>query len=170
MRRATLIGVLALAACGGERDRENTVTCGLQALAAANAVLDRFQAATTLLEEPPDGLLGVVPARVIGFGTGRALTAEGEHGIVAGFEGEGFPVRPGFGVVLVDDSTEAVRGIVIFETGGPADYPQIGTVSSATHTVPLYAMMVRWSNVSTEQCPLLRPLPADTARAAPAGN
>ena len=168
------MGVMVLVSCGGDRERgENTITCGLQALAAANAVLDRFQGATTLLEAPPEGLLGILPARVIGFGSARAIVAEGEHGVVAGFEGDGFPARPGFAVALVDDSTEAVRGIVIFEAGGPADYPQIGTVSSATSTVPLYAMMVRWSNVSTDECPLLRRLPADTAAAArgdPAGS
>lgn len=157
--------LLVAAACGGERDTENTVTCGLQALAGANAVLDRFQAATTLLERAPEDLTGVQPARVVGFGTGRALVAAGEEGVVAGFEGEGFPARPGFAVVLVDDSTEATRGIVVFETAGPVDYPQIGTISSATSTLPLYAMMVRWSNVSTERCPLIRPLPDDTTTA-----
>ena len=165
MKRLLLFATAAACACGGERDSENTVTCALQAIAGANVVLERFQAATTVLETAPPGFTGTQPARVVGFGTGRALVAEGDQGIVAGFEGEGFPARPGFAVTLVDDSTEAVRGILIFETRGPADYPQIGTISGETSTLPLYAMMVRWSNVSTEECPIIRPAPADTAPA-----
>lgn len=163
MQRLLVVALAVAAACGRERDAENTVTCGLQALAGANAVLERFQAATTVLDQAPQGLAGTVPARVVGFGTGRALVGEGEAGLVAGFEGEGFPARPGFAVALVDDSTEAVRGILIFETRGPADYPQLGTISSATGTLPLYGMMVRWSNVSTERCPLFRAQPPEPA-------
>ena len=84
--------------------------------------------------------------------------AEGPEGIVAGYEGAGFPLQPGFAVAIVDDSTEAFRGILIFETDGPADYPQIGTLSSAESTLPLYAMRAPWSQISTSECPLFRNL------------
>jgi hypothetical protein len=98
-----------------------------------------------------------VPARVVGRGTAHALAARTDSGVALGYEGEGFPDRPGFGVALVDDSSEVFRGVLIFDSDGPADYPQIGTVSSASSTVPLYAMRITWSRVSNPKCPLFAP-------------
>jgi hypothetical protein len=152
--RSSLLFLLALAACGGERDSENSPVCGVAAVAAASMVLDQFQGRTTVLDSAPPGLTGTVAARVVGHGTGRALAARTETGVVLGFEGEGFPDRPGFAVVLVDDSSEVTRGTLIFESEGPADYPQIGTIASPTSTLPLYAMRITWSRVSDERCPL----------------
>ena len=136
--------------------------CGLQAIASGNRVLEGFQSATTLMDTPPTGMMGAVPARVVGHGTAVALVAEGPQGIVAGYEGSGFPTQPGFALALVDDSTEVFRGILIFDTDGPADYPQIGTMSSSANTVPLYAMRAPWSQISTVECPMFR-APADLA-------
>jgi hypothetical protein len=52
--------------------------------------------------------------------------------------------------------------VLIFEASGPADYPQIGTISSPTSSLPLYAMRITWSRVSDQRCPLFA-LP-DTTR------
>jgi hypothetical protein len=152
--RHILLLTLALAACRGERNAENSPVCGLTVLAAGNMVLDQFQGGTTLLHAAPPGLQGEVAARVVGRGTARALAARTDSSAVLGFEGEGFPARPGFAVALVDDSSEVFRGVLIFDSDGPADYPQIGTVSSASSTIPLYAMRVTWSRVSDPKCPL----------------
>lgn len=160
--RLAAIAALGLAACGGEYNPENSMQCGLQAIASANRVLERFQTGSSLMGTAPVEMRGTVPARVVGHGSGRALVAEGPNGVVAGFEGEGFPMRPGFAVALVDDSLEVFRGILIYEADGPADYPQIGTVSGEQMTIPLYAMRAPWSHISTEDCPLFR-IPADTA-------
>ena len=160
--RSLLLLPLALAACGGERNPENSPVCGVTAVAAASHVLDQFQGRTTVLDSAPPGLPGQLAARVVGHGSGRALAARSETGMVLGFEGEGFPARPGFAVVLVDDSSEVVRGVLIFDSDGPADYPQIGTISSPTSTLPLYAMRITWSRVSNERCPMFA-IP-DTAR------
>jgi hypothetical protein len=154
MRSLLLLLPIALAACGGGRDAENSPVCGLAALAAGTVILDQFQARSTVLDSAPAGLEGTVPTRVVGRGTSQALAARSETGVVVGFEGEGFPERPGFAVALVDDSSEVLRGILVFESDGPADYPQIGTVSSPTSTLPLYAMRITWSRVSDERCPL----------------
>lgn len=153
MRRFLLLP-LALAACGGERNPEDSAVCGFTAVAAASFVLDQFQAGSTVLSEPPPGLTGQVPARIVGRGTRYALAARADGGVVLGFEGEGFPERPGFAVALVDDSSEVFRGVLIFESDGPADYPQVGTASSPTSTIPLYAMRITWGRVSDERCPL----------------
>jgi hypothetical protein len=145
---------LALVACGGGRNSENSAICGITAVAQANRVLEQFQARTTVLDSAPPGLEGTVAARVVGYGTGQALAARAQEGMVLGFEGEGFPANPGFAVTLVDDSSEVVQGVLVFENAGPADYPQIGTISSPTSTLPLYAMRITWSRVSDQRCPL----------------
>jgi hypothetical protein len=160
--RTLLLLPLALAACGGGRSAENSPVCGFAAVAAATVVLDQFQARTTVLDSAPPGLAGTVPAKVVGRGTSQALAARSDAGVVLGYEGEGFPERPGFAVALVDDSSEVLRGVLIFESDGPADYPQIGTISSPTSTLPLYAMRITWSRVSDERCPLFTS--ADSAR------
>lgn len=162
MTRYGLFVFVLVAACAGDRNPENSPTCGLSALAAGTIVLDQFQAATTVLPDAPDGLTGTVAARVVGRGTARALVARADSGVTLGYEGEGFPARPGFGVALVDDSSEVFRGVLIFDSDGPADYPQIGTISSTTSTIPLYAMRITWSRVSSAKCPLFAAV--DTTR------
>lgn len=154
MRRILPALLTLAAACGGQRNAENSAVCGFAALAAGTVVLDQFQAATTVMPTAPADLAGTVAARVVGRGTARALVARSDSGVTLGYEGEGFPARPGFAVALVDDSSEVFRGVLIFDSDGPADYPQIGTISSATSSLPLYAMRITWSRVSDERCPL----------------
>jgi hypothetical protein len=154
MRLRVLVLPLILVACGGDRNPENSAVCGMAAMAAGTMILDQFQGRTTVMDSAPPDLVGTVPARIIGRGTAHALVARTETGVALGYEGEGFPEIPGFAVALVDDSTEALRGVVIFESAGPADYPQIGVISSATSSLPLYAMRITWSRVSEPRCPL----------------
>lgn len=154
MRARVLVLPLILVACGGDRNPENSAMCGLAAMAAGTMILDQFQGRTTVLETAPPDLVGTVPARIVGRGTARALVARTETGVALGYEGEAFPEIPGFAVALVDDSTEVLRGVIIFESAGPADYPQIGVISSATSSLPLYAMRITWSRVSEPRCPL----------------
>jgi hypothetical protein len=147
---------VGLAACGGggERNPENSLMCGVTMTEQARRVLDQFQARTTVTDSAPNGLEGTLPARVVGYGTGRALSARSDGSVVMGFEGQGFPALPGFAVVLVDDSSEVVRGVLIFENAPPADYPQIGTISSPTSTLALYGMRMNWGRVHEPRCPL----------------
>lgn len=154
MRRFSLILLLVAAACRGDRNPENSAVCGIAALAAGTKALELFQARTTVVATIPPDLAGTVRARVVGRGTARALVARSDSGVALGYEGEGFPERPGFAVALVDDSSEVFRGVLIYDSDGPVDYPQIGTISSATSTIPLYAMRILWSQVSNARCPL----------------
>ena len=156
MKRLLLLG-LALVACRSDRNAENSPVCGITVLAAGNKILDKFQTGNTVLHTAPPALQGEVPARVVGRGTATALAARTDSGLALGYQGEGFPARPGFAVALVDDSSEVFHGVLIFETDGPADYPQLGTISSATSTIPLYGMRVTWSEVSSPKCPLFAP-------------
>ncbi len=153
MRLRHLIIPLALAACA-EGDPENNPVCGISAMAGASMVLEQFATPGKILSQIPVGVQGVVPARVVGYGTARALAASGPDGIILGFEGEGFPSVPGFALALVEDSLDTFMGVLIYDLEPPQSLPQLGTVSSATTTVPLFGLRVMWSAVSSERCPM----------------
>ena len=92
------------------------------------------------------------------YPSAHALAAFGPDGAVLGFEGEGFPNAPGFGLILVEDSLETFQGVLVFETEAPRGLPMLGSISSTTMTLPLYGLRVTWSAVSDPRCPLLSPV------------
>jgi len=165
-KRISLLALLLVACTEG--DPENNPVCGIAAMAGASMVLQQFGVPGKILEEIPDGVGGVVPARVVGFGSARALAAAGPEGAVLGYEGPGFPRTPGFGLVLVEDSLEVFQGVLIFDTDPPRGVPQLGTISSTTSTIPLYGLRVTWAAVSSPRCPLFRGI--DTLPAVPEQN
>lgn len=153
MRFKYFILPLVLAACA-EGDPENNPVCGISAMAGASMVLEQFATPGKILSQLPLGVEGVVPARVVGFGTARALAAPGPDGAILGYEGEGFPATPGFALALVEDSLDTFMGVLIYDLEPPQSIPQLGTVSSSTTTVPLFGLRVMWSAVSSERCPM----------------
>lgn len=155
MRHVVLLLSGVLAACGSDNP-ENSAVCGFASMAGATMVLEEMRAGTKALYEVPDGLEGTVPARVAGHGSGRALVAHGADGLVLGFEGDGFPTRPGFGLLLVEDSLDTFKGVLIYDLDPPLDYPMLGSISSPSLTLPLYGVRVAWRRVSNERCPLFR--------------
>ena len=151
-RRTILLTVAALACTSG--NPEDSPTCAITMMASANSVLDQIRGGAKTLTDLPDGVEGAVPARVVGYGTTRALAASSDAGVVLGYEGEGFPAQPGFALVLVEDSAEVFKGVLIYDLDPPRGLPQLGTVSGATSTIPLFGTRVAWAAVSTERCPL----------------
>jgi hypothetical protein len=71
-----------------------------------------------------------------------------------GYDGEGLPSEPGFAVAIVDDSSEAFRGVLIFETNPPEGYPELGVVAQGANSVPLFGLRIHWSSVNSEDCPI----------------
>lgn len=163
MFRALGLAAVAMLACG-TGNRENSAVCGFASMAGASMVLEQLRVSTKVLTEPPPELVGVVPARVVGFGTARAIAAEGPEGIVAGYEGPGFPRVPGFGLALVEDSADTFKGILIFETDPPYGYPELGVIASAEATLPLYGLRATWGAVSDPRCPLFGELDTTASR------
>ena len=155
------IAVTLLAFCAGctvERS-ENSAICGMTMLASATRVMDLLTTnVLAVLSTPPEDLLRTsrIPVRVVGFGTTAAMTGVTEDGgVVVGYEGEGFPERPGFGVALVDDSSEVFRGILIWDKEPPPNnYARIGAISGSGPIMPLVGMRINWASVSSERCPL----------------
>ncbi len=159
MHRITPLAVLAALLIGcAPRDPENSAACAITMMASANRVLDQMRTGARSLSFPPDELVGTVPARVVGFGTQPALAAGSPDGAVVGYDGEGFPTRPGFGLAVVEDSAEVFKGVLIFDLDPPQIMTQIGTVSNATTTLPLFGARISWAAVSNDRCPLFGPI------------
>jgi len=162
MRPRHLILALTLVSCA-EGDRESSPVCGISAMAGATMVLEQFSTPGKILSQLPDGIEGVVPARVVGYGTAHAITADGPDGVILGYEGDGFPTVPGYALALVEDSLDTFKGVLIYDLEPPRQIPQLGTVSSSTTTIQLFGLRVMWSAVSSERCPMFASL--DTAAA-----
>ncbi len=152
-----LAGLLGSIACGGG-DPENNPVCGFASMAGASMVLEQIGPWEKVLQELPEAVAGVVPARVVGYGTKRALVGRGPEGAILGYEGEGFPQIPGFGLVLVEDSLETFKGVLVYETEPPKGFPSLGTISDQSSTLPLFGLRVTWGAVSNERCPLFGPI------------
>ena len=166
MRRAlSLLTATVLAAgCGG--NPENSAACGFASFAGASMTAQqlRVQSKWMTRATAPGDLKSVLAARVVGYGTTRVLVTRGPDGLVMGYEGDGFPKTPGFGVLLVDDSSEVVRGVLIYDKEEQEGIPRLGTISGAASTIPLYGLRVSWGSVSDPRCPLFAPLRDSTAR------
>jgi hypothetical protein len=131
-------------------------------------ILQRLTNATAVLTGAPRGLPATLPARVIFVGEGvkppqgEALVAYSQNQLVMGYQGTGFPSPPGgYGLLVVDDSTQRAEGVLIYESDPPKNYAQIGTVTGADRSVPLFGVRVDWPSMNNPRCPLLgSPAPA----------
>ncbi len=132
-------------------------------MAGATMVLEQMRAGTKILDQLPDGVVGTIPTRVVGYGTVPALAAESPEGAIVGFEGEGFPATPGFGLVLVEDSADTFKGVLIYDLDPPQGLPQLGLVTGGTGAIPLFGARVAWGAVSEPRCPLFARVDTVTA-------
>ncbi len=157
MLRKLLPLLLLAAACSPPNRGENSTICGITMLASATFLIDQITLPHMALTEAPDELKsGVVPARVVGFGTSPAITGQADDGsITVAYQGDGFPTRPGFGAALVDDSSEVFYGILIWDKQPPPDdHPRIGIIADPNIVMPLIGVRVNWGSVNSERCPL----------------
>jgi hypothetical protein len=155
--KLSLLALVAVAACGPPNRGENSAICGITMLASATKIVDQINLLHKALSEPPQAVTeGLVPARVVGYGTTAAVAGMAEDGsAVVEFRGEGFPTRPGFGAALIDDSSEVFRGILIWDKEPPPDtFPQIGTIATESTVLPLIGIRVSWASVNSERCPI----------------
>ena len=160
-RNLTALFLLALGACSPPKRGENSAICGITMLAAGARILGQITLPHLALTEPPKALHdSIVAARVVGYGTTPAVTGLADDGrVTVTYLGEGFPSRPGFGAALVDDSSEVLRGILIWDAPPPpADYPRIGTITNTSTTMPLIGVLVNWSSVDSDRCPIFAEL------------
>jgi hypothetical protein len=153
---------LLLAACGG--NPENSAACGFAAIAAGSLVMQSLQDLSHAVAAPPANIPDTLPGKVVGRGTTRLVKSTGPDGLVLHYEGDGLPKLPGFGLLLVDDSLEVVRGVLIFEPEGPPGFAKIGTITSSDAQVPLLGLRVHWPSLNAPRCPMFQPVGADSAQ------
>ena len=69
------------------------------------------------------------------------------------FRGPAFPQR-GYGLLVVDDTSQRAMGILILDQEDPAGHPAIGTVIGGSNALNLYAVRIDWASVNNPRCPL----------------
>ena len=154
---------LILAACSV--DRRRSPVCGFELLAGPRLIQDRLNDARALLTDAPRGLPDVMPARVAGQAdTARAIRGSSQGQLALIFEGAYFPTgitdSTVYGLLVVDDSTERVIGLLVYEgIAPPIQFPRIGLVSHEAATIPLFGVRVNWANIYNPRCPLLGSAP-----------
>lgn len=148
-------------ACGG---RSRVPPCGLGTAAAPTVILQRLDAGYAL-SEVPRGLPERLPARVIGErAQGHVVVAYEGNRLVLGYQGPNFPADTvySFGLLVVDDSTQRVPGVLIYGSSNvPRMRQSLGSVTGGTQTLGLYGVRVDWIEMNNPRCPLL----GDTAAA-----
>lgn len=147
-----LLLCLALAACGKSADRGNA-SCGLAALAGPTALLTQFSVPRQTLSAPPKALPERLVARVVAGPALPAIVGRTDSSLVIGVEGAIPPtIKPGYGV-LVLDTTERARGVMLFEGISVEGAPQIGTVSVGSTTLPLIGIQLDPVRIEDPRCP-----------------
>lgn len=150
--RRLLPVLLAVAACGKAADRPNPA-CGLAALAGPTALLTQFSVPRQTLSTPPRTLPERLVTRVVAGPALPAIVGRSDSLLVIGVEGAVPPaIKPGYGV-LVLDTTEKARGVMLFEGIPVEGAPTIGTVSVGNATVPLIGIQLDPTRIEDPRCP-----------------
>jgi len=163
MKRCLVFLPAVLVACGG--NPENSPSCGLASIAAASMVMQSLQDLSHAVTTPPANVPDSLPAKVVGHGTVRSTVSRGTESLTLRYEGENLPTLPGFGLLLVDDSLEVVRGVLIFEPESPPGFAKLGTIAGDNSALPLIGLRVHWPSLNAPRCPMFQPVTGDSARA-----
>jgi hypothetical protein len=148
--------VLLLAACATDR---RSPTCGIALWAGPTMIQEQLRNPRVVLTEAPRGLPETLPARVIGHPQGTLAVSYADGDMTARFDGPGFPQNSdslnGYALLVVDDTSQRVQGVLIYESTLPRNHPRLGLVSSGDRTLPLYGVRVDWVSMTNPKCPLL---------------
>jgi len=157
MRASLLLPLFGMAlACASDRPR--SPTCGIAQVVGPTLVQQRLTDVRAVIVDAPAGLPAALPARVSDRADpGGVLVEYRPEGLALEYQGVGFPGRPGYAVLVVDDTSQQVKGVLIYHQDGPRDYPRIGQVRSGEVGLPLYGVRVDWASISNPRCPLLGP-------------
>ena len=154
MNSRLLTIVLIVAACG--RGSSGSPTCGIAFLAGPSLITSQLTNARAVLTDPPRGVPDSLPALVIQqrTGTGAVIVGRDAEGKLSmQFRGPGFPAR-GYGLLVVDDTSQRAMGVLILDQEEPQRHPVIGTVIGGSTALNLYGVKVDWASVSNPRCPL----------------
>jgi hypothetical protein len=156
------LALLALCACGG--NPENSAACGFASIAAGSLVVQSLQDLSHAVTAVPTSVPDTLPGKVVGHGTARVVKTGGPDSLVLEFRSPDLPKVPGFALLLVDDSLEVVRGVLVFEPEGPPGFKRIGTVVGGPARLPLLGLRVHWPSLNAPRCPMFQPVAGDSSR------
>jgi len=152
--RLLLLG-LVVGACS--RGSSGSPTCGIAAIAGPSLITSQLANARAVLTDPPRGLPDSLPALVIQLksrDTGALIVSRDAEGRASmQYRGQGFPAR-GYGLLVVDDTSQRAMGVLIVDQEEPQRHPVIGTVIGGSTALNLYGVRVDWASVSNPRCPL----------------
>jgi hypothetical protein len=153
-RLAGVLGIALLAACGRGG---GSPTCGIAMIAGPGLIKEHLTNARAVITDVPRGLPDSLPAIVIQQRPGAVITGlDAEQRISMQYRGPGFPPQ-GFGLLVVDDTSQRAMGVLIFEQQEPQQYPRIGTIIGGSTVLNLFGVRVDWVSVSNPRCPLFGP-------------
>ncbi|HXG97358.1 MAG TPA: hypothetical protein VNJ06_09665 [Gemmatimonadales bacterium] len=155
MTRPTL-SLLLLLATGCGRGSGGSPTCGIALLAGPGLITSQLSNARDVLTDPPRGIPDSLPALVIQKSNDRGAVIVGrdaEGKISMQFRGPAFPAQ-GYGLLVVDDTSQRAMGVLILDQEEPRRHPAIGTVIGGSTALNLYGVLVDWASVSNPRCPL----------------
>jgi len=161
MNRSVLILALFITACGrGGSSSSGSPACGIAALAGPSLVVSQLGNARAVLTDPPRGVPDSLPALVIqqksrDFGA-VIVTRDAEGKTSMLYRGNGFPAR-GYGLLVVDDTSQRAMGVMVLDQEEPQRHPAIGSIIGGGAALNLYAVRVDWASVSNPRCPLFGP-------------
>src|SRR6267378_1676933 len=158
MKRATipLLMLLAAAACTRGGGTSGSPTCGIALLAGPGLITSQLSNARAVLTDPPRGIPDSLPALVIQQKNDRGAVIVGrdaEGKVSMQFRGPSFPSR-GYGLLVVDDTSQRAMGVLILDQEEPANHPAIGTIIGGGATLNIYGVRVDWASVNNPRCPL----------------
>lgn len=146
--------VLAVAACGGGRGAAGSPTCGIAMIAGPALIQQQLNNGRAVLTDPPRGLPDSLPAIVIQQKSAMVLVGRDAEGRISmQYRGPGFPPQ-GYGLLVVDDTSQRAMGVLILEQPEPPQHPRIGTIIYGTTVLNLFGVRVDWMSVNNPRCPL----------------
>jgi hypothetical protein len=168
--------LILVAGAGCSRDSSRSPTCGIALIAGPTIIQQQLTNPRAVITDAPRGLPEALPAMVIQQQQGQvAIGYDADGRIVMGYRGAGFPTQGGYGLLVVDDTSQRAMGVLILESEEPSQHPRLGTITGGGAALNVYGVRVDWASVSNPRCPLLgspappaAPLPAPAPPAPPA--
>jgi hypothetical protein len=147
-----LLPLLLLGAACERSSTAGSAMCGLAMLAGPTKLLTEFQVPDQTLSTPPRNLPERIVARFVAGPAVPAIVGRTDSLLVIGVDASPpANTRPGFGVLLVD-TEESARGVMIYEGDPVEGAPRLGEISLGSSAVPLIGIQVDPARIEDPTC------------------
>src|SRR5258705_13772450 len=133
-------------------------------------IISQLSNARSVLTDPPRGVPDSLPVLVIqpqkNDRGAVIISRDAEGKISMQFRGPAFPAR-GYGLLVVDDTSQRAMGVMVVDQEEPAGHPAIGTIIAGGTAVDLYRVPGGGGGGKKPPCPLVWGPRSPSAQAAP---